>query len=88
MGPGRTVVLPVPRPVHVSYYPYLQASWTHSAMITVLLLEDEALLRTTLASTLPDHTMSVVGHFGEAPEAGEGDFSTTPGVGAEEAPSG
>ena len=38
-------------------------------MIKVLLLEDEALLRTTLASTLPDHTMSVVGHFGEAAEA-------------------
>ena len=57
-------------------------------MIKVLLLEDEALLRTTLASTLPDDTMSVVGHFGEAPEAGESSFSTTPEVEAEEAESG
>lgn len=38
-------------------------------MIRVLLLEDEALLRLTLASTLPDNTMSVVGHFGEAAAA-------------------
>jgi len=38
-------------------------------MIRVLLLEDEALLRLTLASTLPDDTMSVVGDYGEAAEA-------------------
>jgi len=37
-------------------------------MIRVLLLEDEALLRLTLASTLPDDTMSVVGDYGEAAE--------------------
>lgn len=38
-------------------------------MIRVLLLEDEALLRLTLASTLPDETMSVVGAFGDAKSA-------------------
>ena len=38
-------------------------------MLRVLLLEDEALLRTTLASTLPDETMTVVGAFGDARSA-------------------
>ena len=35
-------------------------------MLRVLLLEDEALLRSMLAATLPDETMTVVGAFGDA----------------------
>ena len=35
-------------------------------MLRVLLLEDEALLRTTLATALPDATMAVVGAHGDA----------------------
>ncbi|MGI9187392.1 MAG: response regulator [Gaiellales bacterium] len=38
-------------------------------MLRVLLLEDEALLRLTLASTLPDETMKVVGAFADAKSA-------------------
>lgn len=60
---------PVPPRAQVSYYPYLPPTYTGPTMIRVLLLEDEALLRLTLASTLPDDTMSVVAHFGEAAEA-------------------
>lgn len=38
-------------------------------MLQLLLLEDEALLRLTLAAALPDQTMSVVGAFGDAKSA-------------------
>ena len=38
-------------------------------MLRVLLLEDETLLRLTLASTLPDETMTVVGAFEDAKSA-------------------
>lgn len=38
-------------------------------MLRVLLVEDEALLRLTLAATLPDETMTVVGSFGDAKSA-------------------
>ena len=38
-------------------------------MLRVLLLEDEALLLLTLASTLPDETMTVVGAYGDAKSA-------------------
>lgn len=38
-------------------------------MLRLLLLEDEDLLRLTLASALPDETMSVVGAYGDAKSA-------------------
>ena len=38
-------------------------------MLNLLLLEDEDLLRLTLATALPDETMSVVGAYGDAKSA-------------------
>ena len=46
-------------------------------MLRVLLLEDEALLRTTLAGMLPDETMAVVGAFGDAKSAVAAAAATT-----------
>ena len=44
-------------------------AYTRSTVLHLLLLEDEDLLRLTLASALPDETMAVVGAYGDAKSA-------------------